>query len=198
MPSMGTAPSRTPWLVYQEETHQFYALTFAAGTRRGSMMPARSSGTRADLDPTTGLFQRSRVEHHAYAFRLHLVGGATTARVRAVPGRLRPGRGRAGRRTHDPHLVPTNGNGMKACLSDPGAWRGPGRRRRPGTDQLMYQYSSDSGHTWAPSAGPAWAPGPVPHPRPVAAQRALPRPRPTRADQRSRQAGDHWSKGGVT
>jgi len=67
---------------YQEETHAFYALNFPTGNATWVWdTSTRLWHARADLDPSTGLFQRSRVEHHCAAFGKHLVAGANDGRV---------------------------------------------------------------------------------------------------------------------
>ncbi len=67
---------------YQEETHQFFCLTFPTGNQTWCFdVSTKLWHARADLDPSTGLFQRSRVEHHCAAFGKHLVAGANDGRV---------------------------------------------------------------------------------------------------------------------
>ncbi len=67
---------------YQEESHLFYALTFPTGNATWVYdTSTKLWHSRADLDPSTGLFQRSRVEHHCAAFGKHLVGGSNDGRV---------------------------------------------------------------------------------------------------------------------
>lgn len=67
---------------YQEETHAFYCLSFPTGNQTWCYdSSTKLWHSRADLDPTTGLFRRSRVQHHCAAFGKHLVGGEDDGRV---------------------------------------------------------------------------------------------------------------------
>jgi hypothetical protein len=67
---------------YQEERHSFYCLTFPTGNQTWCYDAlTKLWAERSDLDPSTGLFRRSRVEHHGAAFGKHLVGGAADGRI---------------------------------------------------------------------------------------------------------------------
>lgn len=68
--------------VYQEEGHSFYGLSFPTGNATWVYdASTKLWHSRADLDPSTGLFTRSRVEHHCAAFGKHLVAGSNDGRV---------------------------------------------------------------------------------------------------------------------
>jgi hypothetical protein len=67
---------------YQEEGHTFYVLSFPSGNATWAFdLSTGLWAERADLDATTGLFKRHRVQHHCYAFGVHLVGGEDDGRV---------------------------------------------------------------------------------------------------------------------
>jgi hypothetical protein len=64
------------------EGHNWYVLSFPSANATWAFDAATNLWfALADLDPTTGLFMRHRVEHHAYAFGQHLVGGQADGRI---------------------------------------------------------------------------------------------------------------------
>jgi hypothetical protein len=68
--------------VYQEEGHSFYGLNFPSGNATWVYdSTTKFWHERADLNADTGLFQRSRIEHHCFAFDHHRVAGSNDGRV---------------------------------------------------------------------------------------------------------------------
>jgi hypothetical protein len=66
----------------QREGHSWYVLNFPSANATWAYDAATKLWCElADLDATTGLFMRHRVEHHAFAFGLHLVAGAQDGRI---------------------------------------------------------------------------------------------------------------------
>ncbi len=66
----------------QLEGHSWYVLNFPSGNATWAFDTASKLWfALADLDPSTGLFMRYRVDHHCYAFQKHLVAGANDGRV---------------------------------------------------------------------------------------------------------------------
>ncbi len=64
------------------EGHPWYILCFPSANATWAFDAATNLWfALADLDPSTGLFQRHRVEQHAYAFGQHLVAGQNDGRV---------------------------------------------------------------------------------------------------------------------
>ena len=66
----------------QREGHGWYVVNFPSGNATWAFDTSTKLWfAMADLDPSTGLFQRYRVEHHCAAFGLHLVAGQNDGRI---------------------------------------------------------------------------------------------------------------------
>jgi hypothetical protein len=138
---------------YQEETHAFYCLSFPTGNATWVYdSSTKLWHARADLDPSTGLFQRSRVEHHCAAFGKHLVGGANDGRVyeQDLDTYDLDGDALVAERT-SPFLHQDRRLLYHALFElDLQAGVGLDGGVVPGTEpEAMLQWSDDGGHTWS-------------------------------------------------
>jgi hypothetical protein len=138
---------------YQEEGHTFYGLSFPTGN--ATWVYDLATGLwheRADLDTTTGQLKRHRVQHHAYAFHKHLVGGEDDGRIyeSSLDVFDNDGDPLVRERTspylhHDRRLL------YHAVFEvDMQVGVGLDSGANPGTNpQVMMQFSDDGGRTWS-------------------------------------------------
>jgi hypothetical protein len=137
----------------QREGHSWYVVNFpSAGATWAFDVATKLWSQLADVESATGLFTRSRVEHHCFAFNKHLVAGALDGRVYessydvfTLDGDPLVRERSAPFIHHDRRLL------YHAVFElDMQAGVGLDGGVEPGTTpQALLQWSDDGGHTWS-------------------------------------------------
>ncbi len=137
----------------QREGHSWYVVNFPTGNATWAFDAATNLWCElADLDSTTGLFTRHRVDHHAYAFGKHLVAGAQDGRVYESSFDVFDNAGDPlVRERTAPHIHQDRKLLYHAVFElDMQTGVGLDAGVEPGTTpQVMLQWSDDGGHTWS-------------------------------------------------
>ena len=137
----------------QREGHSWYILSFPSGNATWAFDAATKMWFElADLDSTTGLLIRHRVEHHCYAFNKHLVAGEQDGRVYESSYSVFDQDGDALVRERTAPHIHNDRKLLYFSVLEVDLETGVGLDAGviPGSDpQLMMQFSDDGGHTWS-------------------------------------------------